>query len=101
MVHYPEKREVMNWEIWAALLPVIAGIVGVWVNLNSTVARLKSRVMQLEITQDEFKQIAKELLISIHKIKSCWPKWRKSNGVVDTHNRWREHRIQGAPLRPR
>ena len=41
----------MNWEIWAALLPVIAGIVGVWVNLNSTVARLKSRVMQLEITQ--------------------------------------------------
>ena len=33
----------MNWEIWAALLPVIAGIVGVWVNLNSTVARLKKQ----------------------------------------------------------
>ena len=61
MVYYTEKRQVMDWQIWAAVLPVIAGIVGVWVNLNSTVARLKSRVMQLEISQDEFKQIAKEL----------------------------------------
>ncbi len=67
----------MDWQIWAAFLPVIVGIVGVWVNLNSTVARLKSRVMQLEITQDEFKQIAKELLVSIHKIEIMLAKREK------------------------
>ena len=77
MLYYTEKREVMDWQIWAAVLPVIVGIVGVWVNLNSTVARLKSRVMQLEITQDEFKQIAKELLVSIHKIEIMLAKMEK------------------------
>ena len=77
MLYYTEKREVMDWQIWAAVLPVIVGIVGVWVNLNSTVARLKSRVMQLEITQDEFKQLAKELLISIHKIEIMLAKMEK------------------------
>ena len=52
-----------------ALLPIIAGIVGVWVNLNSTVARLKSRVIQLELHQDEFKRDMKELLEAVHKIE--------------------------------
>jgi len=52
-----------------AFLPIIAGIVGVWVNLNSTVARLKSRVIQLELHQDEFKRDMKELLEAVHKIE--------------------------------
>ena len=52
-----------------ALLPIIAGIIGVWVNLNSTVARLKSRVIQLELHQDEFKRDMKELLEAVHKIE--------------------------------
>ena len=52
-----------------ALLPVIAGIVGVWVNLNSTVARLKSRVIQLELHQDELKRDIKELLQAVHNIE--------------------------------
>lgn len=56
-------------EILIALLPVVAGIVGVWVNLNSTVARLKSRVIQLELHQDEFKRDMKELLAAVHKIE--------------------------------
>ena len=34
----------MEWEFVAMVAPVVAGLVGVWVNLNSTVARLKSRV---------------------------------------------------------
>lgn len=59
----------MMYEIMLALLPVIAGIVGVWVNLNSTVARLKSRVIQLELHQDEFKRDMKELLEAVHKIE--------------------------------
>lgn len=57
------------YEIMLALLPVIASIVGVWVNLNSTVARLKSRVIQLELHQDEFKRDMKELLEAVHKIE--------------------------------
>ena len=28
----------MNWQIWAALLPALAAVVGVWVNLNSVLA---------------------------------------------------------------
>lgn len=51
------------------MVPVVAGIVGVWVNLNSTVARLKSRVIQLELHQDEFKRDMKELLEAVHKIE--------------------------------
>ena len=52
-----------------AFLPIIAGIVGVWVNLNSTVARLKSRVIQLELHQDELKRDIKELLQAVHNIE--------------------------------
>lgn len=59
----------MIYEMAMALLPIIAGIVGVWVNLNSTVARLKSRVIQLEMSQDELKRDIKELLQSVHNIE--------------------------------
>ena len=51
------------------LVPVVASIIGVWVNLNSTVARLKSRVIQLESSQDELKRDIKELLNSVHNIE--------------------------------
>lgn len=57
------------YELALALLPIIAGIVGVWVNLNSTVARLKGRVVQLELSQDELKKDIKELLQSVHNIE--------------------------------
>ena len=57
------------YEMAMALLPIIAGIVGVWVNLNSTVARLKSRVIQLELHQDEQKKDIKELLQAVHNIE--------------------------------
>ena len=77
MVYYTEKREVMDWQIWAAVLPVLAGIVGVWVNLNSEVARLKSRIIQVELSQDEFKTLAKELLITVHKIEIMLAKMEK------------------------
>ena len=57
------------FEMALALLPIIAGIVGVWVNLNSTVARLKGRVIQLELSQDELKRDIKELLKLVHNIE--------------------------------
>ena len=67
----------MIYEIMLALLPVVAGIVGVWVNLNSTVARLKSRVIQLELENNEFKNIAKELLESVHRLEIMITKMQK------------------------
>ena len=67
----------MIYEIVLALLPVVAGIVGVWVNLNSTVARLKSRVIQLELENNEFKNIAKELLESVHRLEIMITKMQK------------------------
>lgn len=50
-------------------LPIAAGVIGVWVNLNSTVARLKGRVVQLELQQNELKHDIKELLKSVHNIE--------------------------------
>jgi len=67
----------MMYEIMLALLPVVAGIVGVWVNLNSTVARLKSRVIQLELENNDFKNIAKELLESVHRLEIMITKMQK------------------------
>jgi hypothetical protein len=59
----------MITEILIAVVPVFAGLIGVWVNLNSTVARLKSRVIQLELSQDDFKRDIKELLTMVHDIQ--------------------------------
>jgi hypothetical protein len=59
----------MITEILIAMVPVLAGLIGVWVNLNSTVARLKSRVIQLELSQDDFKRDIKELLAMVHDIQ--------------------------------
>ena len=67
----------MEWEFVAIVLPVAAGLVGVWVNLNSTVARLKSRVIQLEIDSNEIKSDMKELLASVHKIELMLAKMQK------------------------
>ncbi len=67
----------MNWELVAIIAPVVAASVGVWVNLNSTVARLKSRVIQLEIDSNEIKSDMKELLASVHKIELMIAKMQK------------------------
>ena len=67
----------MEWEFVAVVAPVVAGLIGVWVNLNSTVARLKSRVIQLEIDSNEIKSDMKELLASVHKIELMLAKLQK------------------------
>jgi len=67
----------MEWDFVAMVAPVVAGLVGVWVNLNSTVARLKSRVIQLEIDSNEIKSDMKELLASVHKIELMLAKLQK------------------------
>jgi len=77
LVYHTEKGKVMEWEFVAMVAPVVAGLVGVWVNLNSTVARLKSRVIQLEIDSNEIKSDMKELLASVHKIELMLAKLQK------------------------
>ena len=67
----------MEWEFVAMVAPVVAGLVGVWVNLNSTVARLKSRVIQLELDSNEIKSDMKELLASVHNIELMIAKLQK------------------------
>ena len=67
----------MEWEFVTIVLPVVAGLIGVWVNLNSTVARLKSRVIQLELDSNEIKSDMKELLASVHKIELMLAKLQK------------------------
>ena len=76
LVYNTEEREIMT-DLILVLVPVAAGLIGVWVNLNSTVARLKSRVIQLEIDSNEIKSDMKELLASVHKIELMIAKMQK------------------------
>jgi len=43
--------------------------VGVWVNLNAEVAKLKGRVYRLESDQGELKTMLKECVEGIHELK--------------------------------
>ncbi len=43
--------------------------VGVWVNLNSEVAKMKGRIYRLESDQGELKAMLKECVEGIHELK--------------------------------
>jgi hypothetical protein len=43
--------------------------IGVWVSLNSEVAKLKGRVYRLESDQSELKGMLKECVEGIHELK--------------------------------
>lgn len=51
------------------LVPSILTAVGVWVNLNSEVAKLKGRVYRLESDHHELKALLKECVEGIHELK--------------------------------
>lgn len=51
------------------LVPSILTAVGVWVNLNSEVAKLKGRVYRLESDHHELKTLLKECVEGIHELK--------------------------------
>jgi len=52
-----------------ALAPSIVTAIGVWVSLNSEVAKLKGRVYRLESDQSELKGMLKECVEGIHELK--------------------------------
>jgi site-specific recombinase len=59
----------MNMEALISLVPSLMVALGVWVNLNSEVAKLKGRVYRLESDQGELKAMLKECVEGIQELK--------------------------------
>jgi predicted nucleic acid-binding Zn-ribbon protein len=56
-------------ETIVSLLPSIGVAIGVWVQLNSEVAKLKGRVYHLEADRDELKDLMRELRTAIEDVR--------------------------------
>ena len=59
----------MTTEALITLLPSLTAAVGVWVSLNSEVAKLKGSVYRLESVQSELKGMLKECVEGIQELK--------------------------------
>lgn len=59
----------MNVETITALIPSVLMAVGVWVSMNSEVAKLKGRVYRLESDQGEMKEMLQKCVDGIHELK--------------------------------
>ena len=59
----------MNMETLITLVPSLMVGLGVWVNLNNEVAKLKGRVYRLESDQGELKAMLKECVEGIQELK--------------------------------
>tara|TARA_R110002020_G_scaffold129168_5_gene289398 strand:+ start:3550 stop:3750 length:201 start_codon:yes stop_codon:yes gene_type:complete len=56
-------------EIILMILPSAVAIVGVWVNLNREIEKLKGRIIRVESDKDELKDMMKEVVKAVHKIE--------------------------------
>jgi hypothetical protein len=56
-------------EIILMILPSAIAIVGVWVNLNREIEKLKGRIIRVESDKDELKDMMKEVVKAVHKIE--------------------------------
>lgn len=56
-------------EIILVILPSLLGILGVWVNMNRELEKLKGRIIRVESDKDELKQMMKEVIEAVHKIE--------------------------------
>ena len=59
----------MNTDTLITLVPSLLAAIGVWVSLNSEVAKLKGRVYRLENDQNELKTMLKECVEGINELK--------------------------------
>ncbi len=59
----------MTYEALITLVPTLVAIIGVWVNFNAEVAKLKGRVYRLESDQNELKGMLKECVEGIQELK--------------------------------
>ena len=56
-------------EIILMLLPSAVAIVGVWVNLNREIEKLKGRIIRVESDKDELKDMMKEVVKAVHMLE--------------------------------
>ena len=56
-------------EIILMILPSAIARVGVWVNLNREIEKLKGRIIRVESDKDELKDMMKEVVKAVHKIE--------------------------------
>jgi|TARA_R100000900_G_scaffold8157_1_gene8024 hypothetical protein len=59
----------MNTDMVISLVPSLLAVVGVWVSMNSELAKLKGRVYRLENDQSELKMMLKECVEGIQDLK--------------------------------
>ena len=59
----------MNTDMVISLVPSLLAVVGVWVSMNSELAKLKGRVYRLENDQSELKMMLKECVEGIQELK--------------------------------
>lgn len=59
----------MTTEMIINLVPSLLAVVGVWVTMNSEIAKIKGRVYRLENDQSELKTMLKECVEGIHELK--------------------------------
>ena len=64
--HYIRRMDI---QALYSLLAALGAVVGVYVKMSNEVARLKSRVIQLELNDGETRRQLKEIVESIHKIE--------------------------------
>ena len=63
------QTQAMNIDALITLVPTLVAIIGVWVNFNAEVAKLKGRVYRLESDQNELKAMLKECVEGIQELK--------------------------------
>jgi len=59
----------VSWEVIVAFMTALGAVVGSIVKFSNDVARIKSRVIALEVDNEGHKRVQRELLDSIHKIE--------------------------------
>jgi hypothetical protein len=59
----------MQMETVISMVAALGAVLGVYVRMSNDVARLKSRVIQLELNDGESRKMQKEIVESIHKIE--------------------------------
>ena len=59
----------MTADLIASLVPSMLAAVGVWVSLNSELAKLKGRVRHLEVDRDDTKDFIREVREALEQIR--------------------------------
>ena len=60
---------MVDLDFLAALLPSVLLMVGVWVNLNGEIVKVKSRLKHLEMDREETKTFIREVREALEQIR--------------------------------